>query len=112
ESFCRAAVEQMTFSDASQHQLRFTAEGNFENLLMDATLLQHIISNLLSNAVKYTPAGKSIEVTLREEHKEAVIVVRDEGVGIPVEDQARLFEPFHRAANVRDIRGTGLGLAI
>lgn len=112
ESFCRAAVEQMAFSDANQHQLSFTSEGDFENLLMDATLLQHIISNLLSNAVKYTPAGKAIEVMLREEHGEAVIVVRDEGVGIPVEDQARLFEPFHRAANVREIRGTGLGLAI
>ena len=68
--------------------------------------------NLLTNAVKYSPSGSTVDVNLSCTAKQATLRVRDEGIGIPEEDQPRLFEAFHRAANVGLVSGTGLGLAI
>jgi signal transduction histidine kinase len=74
--------------------------------------LGHIIGNLLSNAAKYSPSGSTVLFDLRVQPDQAVFRIQDEGIGIPQADQARLFEPFHRAHNVGTIRGNGLGLAI
>jgi PAS domain S-box-containing protein len=81
---------------------------------VDPFRIEQVLSNLLSNAIKYSPHGGSIEVTLEnnaEEH-EAHFRIRDQGLGIPLAQQAHLFERFVRADNVRaaGIRGTGLGL--
>ena len=78
----------------------------------DESLLRHILSNLVSNAVKYSPAGGQVELTVRRDRDEAVFTVVDQGLGIPQADQGRLFEAFHRAANVGQTPGTGLGLLI
>ena len=68
----------------------------------------------LSNAIKYSPQGGPIELSLREEvePREAVLSIRDRGIGIPVGQQARIFGRFVRAENARtsEITGTGLGL--
>jgi signal transduction histidine kinase len=74
--------------------------------------MRQIISNLVSNAIKYSPERELIQISLEFVGKVLVLVVRDEGIGIPEVDQAHLFEPFHRAANVGAISGTGLGLVI
>src|SRR5260221_14091644 len=79
---------------------------------MDERLLRHILNNLLSNAVKYSPQGSEVTLSLARRDDEAVIEVQDRGIGIPVQDQARLFESFQRASNVENRPGTGLGLAI
>ena len=79
---------------------------------MDAKLLRHILSNLLSNAIKYSPAGSTVTFKARCIGEHIEFTIRDEGIGIPKDDQARLFETFHRASNAKHIRGTGLGLAI
>jgi signal transduction histidine kinase len=67
---------------------------------------------LLSNAIKYSPEGSSIQFDLVCEDNTATFRIQDRGIGIPIEDQARLFEPFYRSSNVGTISGTGLGLAI
>src|SRR5438046_8551802 len=79
---------------------------------MDERLLRHILNNLLSNAVKYSPQGSEVSLSLSRRGEQAVIEVRDRGIGIPVQDQPRLFDSFHRASNVENRPGTGLGLAI
>jgi signal transduction histidine kinase len=66
----------------------------------------------VSNAVKYSPEGKKIFISLEYTYRELIFTVRDQGIGIPEADLNRLFEPFHRAANVGTISGTGLGLSI
>jgi PAS domain S-box-containing protein len=80
--------------------------------LYDEELLRHILSNLLSNAIKYSPGGGLIELRLGQQQGRALIEVRDQGIGIPADEIPHLFESFHRASNVGDIKGTGLGLAI
>jgi signal transduction histidine kinase len=79
---------------------------------LDEKLVRHIIGNLLSNAIKYSPEGSTVKLSLCCSPKEATFTIQDQGIGIPESDQKRLFETFHRAANVGNIEGTGLGLAI
>jgi signal transduction histidine kinase len=74
--------------------------------------MRRAFTNLLSNAVKYSPDNSTVHFTLGLVDKEISIGVTDEGIGIPEEDQKRLFDAFHRAGNVGNIEGTGLGLAI
>lgn len=111
-SFCRGLVSQAQTADRADHRFEFTAHGDLTNVQLDKKLLHHIIINLLSNAAKYSPAGSKVTFSAVREDDEVVFRIQDAGIGIPPEDQARLFEPFHRAQNVGSIKGTGLGLAI
>lgn len=81
-------------------------------VLLDLKLSRQILRNLISNAVKYSPPGEAVTVMIDGNDERLGVAVSDRGIGIPVEDQARLFEPFQRATNVGEIQGTGLGLAI
>jgi two-component system, OmpR family, phosphate regulon sensor histidine kinase PhoR len=80
----------------------------------DPRRMEQVLSNLIGNAIKYSPEGGAIEVTIRAEHEthEALLSVRDQGIGIPQHEQAQVFGRFARAGNVQayGIRGTGLGL--
>jgi PAS domain S-box-containing protein len=82
----------------------------------DRDRLAQVVGNLLGNAVKYSPAGGRVTVTLARETADgqewARLAVADEGIGILAADLARVFEPFHRGANVpENVAGTGIGLA-
>jgi len=77
----------------------------------DTKLLHHILTNLLSNAIKYS-RQKPVTLYLRRADRDAIIDVIDRGIGIPFADRERLFETFHRGANVGQVGGTGLGLVI
>lgn len=99
---------------ATDHRcvLRFETHGSWDGARGDESLLAHALSNLVSNAVKYSARGQEVVVEARRDGADAVLVVRDRGIGIPAGDQARLFEAFHRGTNVGQTPGTGLGLLI
>lgn len=85
----------------------------------DPARLHQVLANLLANARVHTPAGTTVTVALAAENDRAIVTVRDDGPGIPVDLQARLFERFARGdtSRYRDSAGggtgsTGLGLAI
>jgi signal transduction histidine kinase len=80
----------------------------------DPEKLKQVLVNLVDNAVKYSPDGGAIEVRVERDDGGARFDVHDEGLGIPLEEQARIFEKFHRLdPNVtRGVGGTGLGLYI
>lgn len=81
-------------------------------VLLDMALMQHIFVNLLSNVVKYSGLDTNVICQYDCDGYELRVVIQDNGIGIPAEDQPRLFEVFHRAGNTGTIPGTGLGLAI
>jgi len=82
-------------------------------VLGDGPRLEQALLNLLSNAVKYSLPDGPVSVTLAVADGQAVLAVTDQGIGIPVEAQARLFEPFYRAPNAgAGTSGFGLGLYI
>lgn len=78
----------------------------------DPDRVAQILGNLLDNALKYTPPGSPIEVSLDVVDREALVRVRDHGLGVPPEDRDQLFTPFFRSSRTRDLPGTGLGLHI
>ncbi len=75
----------------------------------DPWRLEQVVSNLLANALKYG-AGKPVELRVTVVEQRARLTVTDEGVGIPLEDQARIFERFERSGGARHFGGLGLGL--
>ncbi|HVV51607.1 MAG TPA: GAF domain-containing sensor histidine kinase [Polyangia bacterium] len=77
----------------------------------DRARVDQVVSNVLSNALKYG-AGQPVDVEVRAGSADAVVVVRDRGIGIAAENQARIFEKFERAISEREFGGLGLGLWI
>ena len=112
EEFCHELRETVQVNINKQYAITFTHQGNCSLVEMDEKLLRYIFSNLLSNAIKYSPEGGNIEFDLNCQVDTVTFQVKDQGIGIPPEDQINLFEAFHRCSNVGKIQGTGLGLAI
>lgn len=113
EAFCRQIVNEVQLTASQKHiTLVFGSFGQLNEGLWDESLLRHILVNLLSNAIKYSFPGGMVRFELIGQEKAVIFRVQDWGIGIPEENQKRLFEPFHRADNVGSIPGTGLGLAI
>jgi len=78
----------------------------------DPMRIDQIVSNLLINAAKFTENGKQIHLSLRREERQAVLRLRDEGIGIPPEMQERIFEPFVQIEDAQKHGGLGLGLPL
>ncbi|MCW5875494.1 MAG: PAS domain-containing protein [Anaerolineales bacterium] len=77
------------------------------------TQLHQLADNLVGNALKYTPPGGRVRVRLREKGDQLILQVADNGPGIPLDEQSRVFDKFYRASNTQaELPGTGLGLAI
>jgi signal transduction histidine kinase/DNA-binding response OmpR family regulator len=78
---------------------------------VDRAMWTTIVTNLVNNAVKFTPEGE-VAVSLSGDDTEVVLTVADTGVGIPTDEQAQIFERFHRARNGDQQPGSGIGLAL
>ncbi len=112
EAYCHHFVEEMQLSADHLHQLTFSCQGKSQHVCLDEKLLRSMLSNLLSNAIKYSPQGGNIALSLEFLSDNLIIKVQDQGIGILLEDQKQLFEPFHRGKNIKTISGTGLGLVV
>ena len=82
--------------------------------LVDRDRLKQVLINLIDNAVKYSDFDQPIELIVDHAQQQAIVQVCDQGVGIPLQDQSRIFERFYRVdeARARSAGGHGLGLAI
>lgn len=92
-------------------KVNYTHQG-LDLAMVDKQMARNILLNLISNAIKFSPENKTIQLETSITPKEIKIIVADQGVGIPKEEQEHLFERFFRAKNVTNIQGTGLGLNI
>ncbi len=110
-------VVQKTIHEArchsSMHQFVMDLPKKIPPLRADRIRLERILHNLVENAVKYSPGGE-VRVSARQEGKNLVIAVHDQGPGISPHDQARLFQPFWRTrqAETDFTKGVGLGLVV
>lgn len=109
---CRILVEEAKDLSCGRHKIEYKFESESKIFLIDEKLLRYILNNLLSNAVKYSPEGGNISLSVTPGKNDIRFELQDEGLGIPQDDQAHLFEPFFRAANTQNINGSGLGLSI
>jgi signal transduction histidine kinase len=113
--FIQAAIDQSRpLVESARHELHVEFASMPLVICGDKVRLAQIVSNLLINAAKYTPPGGRIELAARREANEAVITVRDNGIGIPPEMQARIFELFAQvdSSTTRTHGGLGIGLTI
>jgi len=111
-AFCRRLAEETSQATANRCRIDLTSQDPLPPARSDENILRHVVGNLLSNAVKYSPPGGVVTFSLACIGRDVIITVRDHGIGIPPEDQPRLFELFYRGRNVGEMPGTGLGLVI
>ncbi|MDR1377647.1 MAG: HAMP domain-containing protein [Synergistaceae bacterium] len=101
-------------TEIADKKLRLSVEGSSPEIWADRDRIRQVLVNLLSNAVKYTPPNGNIRVILSEMDAAALLVVEDDGTGIPEEELPMIFERFYRADKSRNRMsgGSGIGLAI
>ncbi len=112
EPYMQSIIDDTKVLLTKNHSLEYNFIYKPEKLIVDDKLFRIILMNLLSNAIKYSPNGGKVELEVSESKNLISFNISDQGIGIPEKDLKHLFEPFHRADNVGNIRGTGLGLSI
>ena len=112
-ALAREAAESLQ-SAAAARNVTVTVEGEPVELTGVRRLLYEIIFNLCDNAIKYNTDGGRVQVTVTKENETAAVTVRDTGIGIPPDQQDRVFERFYRVdkSHSKASGGTGLGLSI
>lgn len=112
DEFCQSVVDDVRQHMRSDGRLMYAFEGSCVEAQVDVDLIRHIMINLMTNALKYSPTSSHVCVNLTCHVKQAVLTVKDEGIGIPDDAGEQIFDDFYRAQNVGTIHGTGLGLSI
>ena len=107
---CKEVIEDTKGLLKSEQNITHTIVGENPNVIVDERILRNILFNLISNAIKYSEKDIACSITFEEEYFQ--FEIKDQGIGIPKEDQKYLFTRFFRAGNVTNIQGTGLGLNI
>jgi signal transduction histidine kinase/ligand-binding sensor domain-containing protein len=96
----------------TKHGIKIQTEFNEFVVNSDKTFIRHIITNLLSNSIKFSSEGSEIIIEILKINSEFAIKIKDSGIGIPNDYLDKIFEPFIRADNVKNINGTGFGLTV
>ena len=99
-------------AETARHQVSFAASGAPVHVGGDRIRLTQVVSNILHNAVKYTPPGGRIEVALHTHNRQAIVAVRDNGMGVPPEMLQQIFEPFAQLDRSYDRADGGLGIGL
>ncbi len=110
--FCRSVIDNFLADSKQNTSIGFTCTTSGINIHADEIMLRQVLVNLISNAVKYSQPHPEIQVDLTVRNEQAVLTIRDNGIGIPENEKKEIFQPFYRASNVRGIEGHGLGLNI
>jgi signal transduction histidine kinase len=79
---------------------------------VDRARVRQVFANLLDNAIKYTPAGGQVTISVRAESGQAIVAFRDNGIGIPADEQEKIWTRLYRGDKSRSQRGLGLGLSL
>jgi signal transduction histidine kinase len=108
---CGAVTDHWQSIMSEKYTIIYQRPGKPITIAGDLKLLKRVLDNLLSNAVKYSAKRGNIILSVMQTDSDAVIRVKDEGIGIPNAARSRVFEMFERAENALHLSGTGVGLA-
>ncbi len=113
KALCENAAERLR-DLAGECSVSIDVQGEAAAVVGARQLLDEIVYNLVDNAIKYNRPGGQVRVTVSADNAGTALSVADTGIGIPKEDQSRIFERFYRVdkSHSRDTGGTGLGLSI
>lgn len=111
-SFTEKIAEDAALSRGNSHTVIIKTDDIRSEIQTDEKLLRSIVANLLTNAMKFSPNRDVVHISLKSVGNHLQIAVRDEGIGIPVDELDLVFEPFLRGKAAASIAGTGLGLSI
>jgi PAS domain S-box-containing protein len=100
-----------TLSDAKHQTIELNISPRLPEVFADSHRIGQVLSNLLGNAIKFTPDGRSIRVSARQQLDTMVVSVSDDGPGIPAEHLSKVFDRFWQAKETKQM-GSGLGLSI
>jgi PAS domain S-box-containing protein len=111
DQLARHMVEKYSV-EAAAHPIALSFPPDFPTVPGDTARLESVLSNLINNAMKYSPAGAPIHIVGRVVPNEVSVTVSDQGIGIPLDEQGRIFERFYRVDDAlsRRTQGSGLGL--
>lgn len=100
--------------NAEKNNVHINIDGSSTVINANKDMISELITNLCDNAIRYNTKNGSVNVTVKKENDRGVLIVRDNGIGIPEESKERVFERFYRVDKSRSKQtgGTGLGLAI
>lgn len=110
--FSEEIIEEMRLITKQNQSIVYQHTGDTDLINLDRNLLKSAIINLISNSIKYSGENTFIEFNTEIKNSTCIIEVKDDGIGIPLDDQKHLLQPFFRANNTGKIPGTGLGLNI
>ncbi|MCR4646797.1 MAG: hypothetical protein K5695_15550 [Oscillospiraceae bacterium] len=99
---------------AEQKEIRIEYEGDPVEIRGVPNIIEEVVYNVCDNAIKYGKTGGSVRITTGIENGRGFLKVKDDGIGIPLADQSRVFERFYRVnkSHSKEVGGTGLGLSI
>lgn len=109
---CNEVIEELKTILKANQKIDFSYDIKCEQVVTDIKIFKNILINLISNAIKYSGEKDTIHCNLNTDTNFLEFSVKDDGIGIPEEEQKHLFDRFFRASNATNIEGTGLGLNI
>jgi signal transduction histidine kinase len=109
---CRSIAEEVKYVWGAYHEFDILIAPDCGTSMLDEDLFRRLLSNLLTNAFRFTPPGGTVSLSVNRLANRLKIEVADTGIGIPGEEQKRVFEAFYRSSNVDTRSGLGLGLSI
>lgn len=110
DQYIKNIIEDSFSNLENDRKIIFKPGSDKKTVSIDQDLFRHVILNLLSNAVKYS--SENVTISFNRDKNNFYLMVKDKGIGIPEEDQDKIFGSFYRAKNAENISGTGLGLLI
>jgi signal transduction histidine kinase len=112
ESLCRELIDDLVSRGTPETRIQFSMSGSTSTFAGDQHLIRVMLDNLLSNALKFSPPHMPVALDVALSASEVNLCVSDQGIGIPADEQGRIYEPFFRGSNVGETSGLGIGLRI
>lgn len=111
-SFINSIIDEIKPIAKAGQKINYSGIADNDQIYIDKRIFRNIMINLISNAIKYSNENTLIDIRAGRSAGILTVEIKDQGIGIPLEDQPHIFERFYRANNSGNMQGTGLGLNI